>query len=110
MFQMSNHPLVPFNIRDLSPYVAGKTIEEVQAEYDPPEISKLASNENRLGCSPKVEPAVINAMQEIQEKIELVQKCRSLSIWSKDLYAKTLSNAFEMSKTTSGYLPILSKC
>ena len=67
MSQMSDHPLVPFNIRDLSPYVAGKTIEEVQADYDPPEISKLASNENRLGCSPKVEPAVINAMQEVQD-------------------------------------------
>lgn len=59
--------LVPLNIRDLSPYVAGKTIEEVQREYNPPRISKLASNENRVGCSPKVEQAVIKAMQEIQD-------------------------------------------
>lgn len=62
-----NRPLVPFNIRDLSPYVAGKTIAEVKEEYHPPQVSKLASNENRLGCSPNVEPEVIKAMQEIQD-------------------------------------------
>jgi histidinol-phosphate aminotransferase len=59
--------LVPFNIRDMSPYVAGKTIAEVEREYQPPEISKLASNENRLGCSPNVKSEVIKAMQEIQD-------------------------------------------
>jgi len=62
-----NRPLVPFNIRDLSPYVAGKTIAEVEKEYQPPEVSKLASNENRLGCSPDGEKEVIKAMQEIQD-------------------------------------------
>lgn len=62
-----NRPLVPFNIRDLSPYVAGKTIAEVEAEYHPAEISKLASNENRMGCSPNVKAEVIKAMQEIQD-------------------------------------------
>lgn len=64
---MDDQQLVPYNIRDLSPYVAGKTIEEVQSEYNPPEISKLASNENRMGCSSVVQPAVIKAMQEIQD-------------------------------------------
>ncbi len=59
--------MVPHNIRDLSPYVAGKTIKEVEEEYNPPEISKLASNENRLGCSSHVEPEVIKAIQEIQD-------------------------------------------
>lgn len=67
MVDSGNRPLVPFNIRDLSPYVAGKTIAEVEKEYHPPQISKLASNENRLGCSPNVEPEVIKAMQEIQD-------------------------------------------
>lgn len=43
--------LVPRHIQDLQPYVAGKTIAEVLAEYRPARISKLASNENRLGCS-----------------------------------------------------------
>jgi len=67
MAHKHDRTLVPHNIRDLSPYVAGKTIAEVQAEYDPPEIAKLASNENRLGCSSHVQPQVIKAMQEIQD-------------------------------------------
>ncbi|TYP94719.1 histidinol-phosphate aminotransferase [Fodinibius salinus] len=67
MSKLGNRPLVPLNIRDLSPYVAGKTIAEVKEEYDPPEISKLASNENRLGCSSHVQPQVVKAMQEIQD-------------------------------------------
>lgn len=67
MLKTGSRRLIPFNIRDLSPYVAGKTIAEVKAEYEPPQISKLASNENRLGCSPKVKKAVIRAMEEIQD-------------------------------------------
>ncbi|HKK46044.1 MAG TPA: histidinol-phosphate transaminase [Balneolaceae bacterium] len=67
MSDSADRTLVPFNIRDLSPYVAGKTIAEVQREYDPPQISKLASNENRLGCSSTVEREVVKALQEIQD-------------------------------------------
>lgn len=58
---------VPENIQHLKPYVAGKTIAEVQEEYKPVRISKLASNENRLGCSPDVEPAVLQALKTIQD-------------------------------------------
>lgn len=67
---MSNsykRPLVPHNIRDLSPYVAGKTITEVQKKYNPSEVSKLASNENRLGCSSNVQNEVVKALQVIQD-------------------------------------------
>lgn len=39
-------------IMQLSPYVAGKPIEEVQAEYGVSDVAKLASNENPLGVSP----------------------------------------------------------
>lgn len=67
MSDSADRKLVPNNIRDLSPYVAGKTITEVEEEYQPPQISKLASNENRLGCSPNVQREVIKAMQEIQD-------------------------------------------
>lgn len=67
MSDSADRALVPFNIRDLSPYVAGKTIAEVQREYNPPEISKLASNENRLGCSSNVQREVVKAMEEIQD-------------------------------------------
>lgn len=67
MFDDSEHPLVPDNIRDLSPYVAGKTIAEVKEEYNPKRISKLASNENRLGCSSRVKEAVAKTLEEIQD-------------------------------------------
>lgn len=63
----SRRILLPDNIKNLSPYVAGKTIAEVQQEYQPEQISKLASNENRLGCSPNVKPAVMEAYKEIQD-------------------------------------------
>ena len=45
--------LIPRHIRELQPYVAGKTLQEVIRDYNPPRISKLASNENRLGASIK---------------------------------------------------------
>lgn len=41
-------------VMGLEPYVAGKPIEEVRRELGLSEIIKLASNENPLGCSPKV--------------------------------------------------------
>ena len=67
MSESVDRALVPFNIRDLSPYVAGKTIAEVQRKYNPSEISKLASNENRLGCSPNVKREVVKALEVIQD-------------------------------------------
>src|SRR5699024_12558690 len=66
MFNSSKRPLLPSNIENLKPYIAGKTIEEVQAEYQPEQISKLASNENRLGCSLAVSEAVNAALGQIQ--------------------------------------------
>lgn len=58
---------IPKRIRTLTPYKAGKTIAEVKETYNIDTISKLASNENRLGCSPAVMPAVEKAMAEIQD-------------------------------------------
>jgi histidinol-phosphate aminotransferase len=60
-------PLVPKNIETLKPYVAGKTIAEVADLYKPEKIAKLASNENRLGCSPKVKAAIDEAFNQIQD-------------------------------------------
>lgn len=57
----------PENIKKLKSYVPGKTIAEVEELYQPEKISKLASNENRLGCSSKVEVAVLKALKEIQD-------------------------------------------
>lgn len=41
-------------IKDLSPYMPGRPIEDVKKEYGLDEVIKLASNENPLGCSPDV--------------------------------------------------------
>ncbi len=59
--------LVPANIDQLKPYVPGKTIAEVVEEYQLEEISKLASNENRLGFSEHVQPAINSAMAHAHE-------------------------------------------
>lgn len=59
--------LIPHNIANLQPYVAGKSIAEVQELYNPDRISKLASNENRLGCSSNVKKALENVLNKIQD-------------------------------------------
>jgi histidinol-phosphate aminotransferase len=59
--------IVPANIKELNAYVPGKTIAEVQQEYKPERISKLASNENRLGHSQFVEQAILEAVNVIHD-------------------------------------------
>ena len=59
--------LVPANIDELKPYVPGKTIAEVVEAYHPAKISKLASNENRLGHSSKVDEAVNEALKTVSD-------------------------------------------
>jgi histidinol-phosphate aminotransferase len=55
------------SIQALKPYVPGKSIEEVRARYNPDVITKLGSNENPLGTSPKV----IEALGSILSKVSL---------------------------------------
>ncbi|MBM3252019.1 MAG: histidinol-phosphate transaminase [Candidatus Omnitrophica bacterium] len=50
--------LVRKNIRESTPYVAGKPIEETKREMGLKEVIKLASNENPLGVSPKAASAI----------------------------------------------------
>lgn len=45
-------------IQTLSPYIPGKSIEELAREQGISDIIKLASNENPLGCSPLVTEAL----------------------------------------------------
>ncbi len=47
--------LVPSYIEELQAYKPGKSMQEIRELYNPPRISKLASNENRWGHTPKVE-------------------------------------------------------
>jgi histidinol-phosphate aminotransferase len=56
-------PLVPPYIESLRPYEAGRTIESVRKQYGLARISKLASNENPLGASPKAIEAMMGALQ-----------------------------------------------
>lgn len=51
-------------VQSISPYVAGRPIEDVAREYglDPARIVKLASNENPLGVSPQVREAITRAL------------------------------------------------
>ena len=45
--------LVPKHIKELKPYIAGKSKKEFKREFMGRDSIKLASNENPLGCSPK---------------------------------------------------------
>ena len=54
-----NYNLLPHaGIQSLSPYIPGKTAEEVAALHGISDIIKLASNENPLGCSEAVKKAL----------------------------------------------------
>ena len=52
-------------IQALKPYVPGRSIDDVRAQYNPPRIVKLGSNENPLGANPKVLKAVAKAMPRV---------------------------------------------
>jgi histidinol-phosphate aminotransferase len=52
-------------ILKITPYVAGKSIEEVQKEFGAKVWIKLASNENLLGPSPKAMEAVLKELPDI---------------------------------------------
>lgn len=49
----------------MQPYQPGKPIEELERELGLGQISKLASNENPLGCSPLVPRAIQNSLDSI---------------------------------------------
>lgn len=58
---------IPDHIREMNGYVPGKTIAEVRRLYKPRMIAKLASNENRMGCSPAVQVAVQKVLDYAQD-------------------------------------------
>ncbi len=61
--QMEN--LVRKNILKVTPYKAGKPIEETKRELGLKEVIKLASNENPLGTSPKALAAIRKAVTTV---------------------------------------------
>ncbi len=52
-------------VQKLSPYQPGKPIEELERELGITDIIKLASNENPLGCSPRVLDAIESGLSEL---------------------------------------------
>ena len=52
-------------VQSLSPYQAGKPIDELKREYGVSDVIKLASNENPLGPSKKVLSALQNELAEL---------------------------------------------
>lgn len=46
--------LIDEKVKHLTPYLPGRSISEIQKQYDIQDVIKLASNENPLGCSPLV--------------------------------------------------------
>jgi histidinol-phosphate aminotransferase len=57
--------LPKINIVHLPVYQPGKPIEEVKKELGLKEVTKLASNENPFGCSPKAKEAILAEMSQI---------------------------------------------
>ncbi|WP_035893567.1 pyridoxal phosphate-dependent aminotransferase, partial [Legionella oakridgensis] len=55
-YNLLPHP----GIQTLAPYVPGKSAEELAQEQGIKDIIKLASNENPLGCSPRIIEALTN--------------------------------------------------
>ena len=53
-------------IRQLQPYSPGKPVEELERELGISQAIKLASNENPLGCSPRVHEALQNAARHVE--------------------------------------------
>ena len=45
--------LVPKHIKELKPYIPGKSKQDFKNKYGNKNSIKLSSNENPLGCSPK---------------------------------------------------------
>ncbi|MBH0085188.1 histidinol-phosphate transaminase [Psychrobacter sp. SCQQ22] len=65
--ESSLSPLVPAyaSILSLAPYQAGKPVEELTREYGISDVVKLASNENPVGCSPKVTLAITEQLGQL---------------------------------------------
>src|SRR5437660_205921 len=57
--------LVPPYIASLRPYEAGRSIEDVQREFDLRDVAKLASNENPLGPSPFAVKAIAKSLDKL---------------------------------------------
>jgi histidinol-phosphate aminotransferase len=65
MIRKKTMRLVPPYIETLSPYVAGRSIDEVKREFGLERVIKLASNENPLGTSPLAMQAMHDSIHDL---------------------------------------------
>jgi len=56
--------LIHNKVKDLKPYLPGKSIKEIQQKYQLKNVIKLASNENAWGCSPQVLASIKNTCMD----------------------------------------------
>lgn len=75
------HPLARRVLAALEPYVPGRSAEEVMERYGVRQVTKLGSNENPLGVSPRVREAVIAALDRVHHYPDpgCVHLCRRLA-------------------------------
>ncbi len=59
------HPLARRALAALEPYIPGRSAEEVAERYGVGQVTKLGSNENPLGVSPRVRDAVVSALERV---------------------------------------------
>ncbi|MGM0440900.1 MAG: histidinol-phosphate transaminase [Elusimicrobiota bacterium] len=64
------------NVKNFSPYIPGKSIEEVKEEQDIENVVKLASNENAWGVSPKA----VEAVKKEVDKVNLYPRSVNTSL------------------------------
>ncbi len=70
---MSKSPVLPKRfakvvrpqVAEITPYLPGKPVSELQRELGVKQVIKLASNENPLGCSPRATAAIQNHLTEM---------------------------------------------
>ena len=62
---ISAESLVSEGVKQITPYVPGKPIEEIEKEYGVSGAIKMASNENPLGPSPKAIEAIKNCLNTL---------------------------------------------
>lgn len=63
--KLSPLDLAAASVRELSPYVPGKPLSELEREYGISNSIKLASNENPLGPGPRALAAIKNAVSQL---------------------------------------------
>lgn len=86
-------------VLDLGVYKAGKPIDEVKRELGLEEVIKLASNENPLGCSPRVKEVLNNIINETQlypdaSNFELKQAiAKKLAVEAEQIFCGTGSDS-----------------